>query len=100
IFCAKEAIFKALYPLTRVWLDFLAAELRWLPAHDAFDALLRLPAGERFPVGSALRVDCRFVDGLVLATTFVEPAARAAPGSSPPSPALPSPALPSSPGAP
>ena len=84
LFCAKEAIFKALYPLTRVWLDFLGAELRWLPQDQAFDATLRVPVGERFPTGSTLRVTCRLVERMVLATTFV----AAAPGSSsPPSPA-------------
>ena len=71
LFSAKEAIFKAVYPLTRVYLDFKDADLRWVPEHEAFTATLRKAAGHAFPVGYTLRVTCRRIEGLALATTFL-----------------------------
>ncbi|MBV8086499.1 MAG: 4'-phosphopantetheinyl transferase superfamily protein [Chloroflexi bacterium] len=38
VFSAKEAVYKAVFPVDRVFLDFLDAELRWLPEVCAFDA--------------------------------------------------------------
>ena len=71
LFCAKEAIFKAVYPLTHVALDFRHAELRWLPTHEAFAATLTVSAGDEFPAGQTLRVTCRLAEGMALATTYV-----------------------------
>ncbi|HET7770590.1 MAG TPA: 4'-phosphopantetheinyl transferase superfamily protein [Chloroflexota bacterium] len=80
VFCAKEALFKALFPPTRVWLDFLGAELRW--EEEGFRATLLVPVGERLPAGSTLQVGCRIVEEMALATTYVAggPAGGAARG--------------------
>jgi 4'-phosphopantetheinyl transferase EntD len=42
LFSAKESVYKAWYPLTARWLDFLAAEVTLDPA-GAFTAALRVP---------------------------------------------------------
>jgi 4'-phosphopantetheinyl transferase EntD len=71
LFGAKEAVFKALYPIERVWLGLQDAELTWLDGEQAFDAVLRVPAGAAFPAGFRLRVTCRFAEDMVLAATSV-----------------------------
>ena len=38
LFSAKEAVFKALFPIERVWLGFGDAELEWQPERCAFEA--------------------------------------------------------------
>jgi len=71
LFCAKEAIFKALYPIEHVWLGLLDAELTWREADGAFDAVLLKPGGVTFPAGYRLRVSCRVIGDMALACTFV-----------------------------
>ncbi len=44
LFSAKESVFKALYPLRRVWFAFDVAHLTPVPGKDAFKASVRLPA--------------------------------------------------------
>jgi enterobactin synthetase component D len=78
LFSAKEAIFKALFPIERVWLGFGDAELRWQAERDAFEARLLKSAGRDYPVGSMLEVDCRLMEGQVLSTTYALPANRSA----------------------
>jgi len=71
LFSAKEAVFKALYPIERVWLGFADAELKWRAEHGGFEARLIKSAGRGFPVGFALQVHSVVVNGLVVSTTFV-----------------------------
>jgi 4'-phosphopantetheinyl transferase EntD len=58
VFSAKETVFKTLYPLGRVELDFKDARVEWREEAQAFEAtLLRRaspdhPAGFTFPVGA------------------------------------------------
>ncbi len=44
LFSAKESVFKALYPLRRVWFAFDVAHLTPVAGKDAFKASVRLPA--------------------------------------------------------
>lgn len=71
LFSAKEAIFKALFPVERVWLGFLDAELRWRPEAGELEATLLRAAGARYPAGYRLRVACRTTDRFVLTATYV-----------------------------
>jgi 4'-phosphopantetheinyl transferase EntD len=73
LFSAKEAVFKALYPIERVWLGFSDAELAWRPERCGFDARLLKRASEGYPVGSGLEVSCTLTDAEVLSTTFARP---------------------------
>jgi 4'-phosphopantetheinyl transferase EntD len=70
LFSAKEAVFKALFPIERVWLGFGDAELTWRPGECAFDARLLKSAGAGHPVGSAIRVHCTLAENEVLSTTY------------------------------
>jgi len=74
LFCAKEAAFKALYPIARVVLDFQDAQVTWTPETVSFDVLLLRPAGTALGVGFVLHAPCRLVDeanGMVLATAYI-----------------------------
>jgi len=44
LFSAKESVFKALYPLRRVWFAFDVARLTPIAGEDAFKASVRLPS--------------------------------------------------------
>jgi enterobactin synthetase component D len=70
LFSAKEAVFKALFPIEGVWLGFGDAELTWRPERSAFDARLLKAAGARFPIGSRLEVRCELVTSDVVSATY------------------------------
>jgi 4'-phosphopantetheinyl transferase EntD len=44
LFCAKEAVYKAWFPLMRTWLDFSAARITIDPSRGTFDAELLVPS--------------------------------------------------------
>jgi len=73
LFSAKEAIFKAVYPIERVWLGFADAELTWRAERGLFEARVLKSIGEGYPVDFRLVVNCTAGDGWVLSTAFVEP---------------------------
>lgn len=56
LFSAKEAIFKALYPIEQVWLGFGDAELSWRAERCAFEARILKSVGDGFPEGFVLEV--------------------------------------------
>jgi 4'-phosphopantetheinyl transferase EntD len=70
LFSAKEAVFKALFPIERIWLGFGDAELEWQAERCAFDARLLKAASTRYPSGSVLPVQCTLTDAQVLSTTY------------------------------
>ncbi|VBB05114.1 enterobactin synthetase component d signature [Lucifera butyrica] len=61
IFSAKESAFKALFPLTRTFLDYAAAELVWREDTRSFSGKLLTPAGEAYNAGYIFEVGCRIV---------------------------------------
>jgi 4'-phosphopantetheinyl transferase EntD len=71
LFSAKEAVFKALFPIEHVWLGFGDAELTWQAERDAFEARVLKSAGEGFPKGFVLEVQCTVGSGWVLSTAGV-----------------------------
>ena len=72
VFTAKEAIYKALYPVEQVFLGFKDAELGW--ASGGFRAVLRRAAGRAYPAGSELDVGCRVLERELLASVCLLPA--------------------------
>ena len=68
VFSAKEAVFKALYPIEQVWLGFSDAELTWRPERCSFDARILKSVGERYPAGFALEVHSALTATQVLST--------------------------------
>ncbi len=79
LFSAKEAIFKAVYPIERVWLGFGDAELRWDGSRCLFEARILKDAGAEIPVGTELEVGCGVTATEIVSTTFVS--RRGLPGS-------------------
>lgn len=73
LFSAKEAVFKALFPIERVWLGFGDAELEWQPERCAFEARLLKSASSGYPSGAVLPVQCTLTDAEVLSTTYALP---------------------------
>jgi 4'-phosphopantetheinyl transferase EntD len=70
LFCAKEAVFKAWFPITRSWLDFLDVSVT-LRADGTFRALVHVaPVAGIGPVFTGRWVVGR---GLILAATSVSP---------------------------
>ncbi len=72
LFCAKEAIYKAWYPLARRFLDFSEATVTLTP-DGTFTARLLVP-GPVLPTGELTGLTGRWLvrDGLVLAATTVD----------------------------
>jgi 4'-phosphopantetheinyl transferase EntD len=73
LFSAKEAVFKALFPIEGVWLGFGDAELTWHPERCAFEARLLKTASSTHPRGATLEVRCRVIGADVLSTTYALP---------------------------
>jgi 4'-phosphopantetheinyl transferase EntD len=71
LFSAKEAIFKALYPIEHVWLGFADAELTWHAELRAFEARVLKSVGDGYPAGFVLSVNVTVGAGWVLSTAFV-----------------------------
>jgi enterobactin synthetase component D len=72
LFSAKESVFKALYPIERVWLGFEDAELRWDQARGVFIARVLKAFGQDYPSGFELEVNCTVAPTWVLTTTYLE----------------------------
>jgi 4'-phosphopantetheinyl transferase EntD len=71
LFSAKEAVFKALFPIDQVWLGFADAELTWHPEREAFEARVLKSVGGGFGSGLALAVPCTTGDTWILTTAFL-----------------------------
>jgi 4'-phosphopantetheinyl transferase EntD len=66
VFSAKETIFKALYPLGRVELDFKDAHVAWREAAQGFEATLLRRASPDHPAGFTFSVGARREGALVM----------------------------------
>ncbi len=58
IFSAKEAVYKAFYPLCRRYIDFKDVELTWVPAQSCFHGKFLAPFGPNLPRGQVCAVHC------------------------------------------
>ncbi|MDZ7781338.1 MAG: 4'-phosphopantetheinyl transferase superfamily protein [Gemmatimonadota bacterium] len=71
VFSAKEAIHKALFPVTGIWLDFLDVTLSLDQEQSAFSAARAPDASMSTPLTERLRGRYRIGDGLVLALAWL-----------------------------
>ncbi len=80
LFCAKESVFKAWFPVARRWLDFGDADIVIDQARAAFTATLLVP-GPRLPNGRLSELTGRFAvsHGLLLAAVALPPVAQPRP---------------------
>lgn len=65
LFSAKEAGFKAFYPIRRIYLGYRDAELVWRDETRSFAGVLLKSAGDHHPAGTAFEVGCRITDRFV-----------------------------------
>jgi 4'-phosphopantetheinyl transferase EntD len=59
IFSAKEAIYKALYPLCKKFLDFQEVELSWFPHSSQFRGILLVDLSPEFRKGYCFEIGCQ-----------------------------------------
>ena len=71
LFSAKEAIFKALYPIEQVWFGFGDAELAWDAQRCLFVARVLKATSAELGAGTVLEVRCGVTAREVVSTTFV-----------------------------
>jgi len=73
LFCAKEAVYKAWFPLTGQWLGFADADITIDPADGTFSArlLVPVPAGCGAPLGDGFTGRWLASEGLLLAVVAV-----------------------------
>jgi 4'-phosphopantetheinyl transferase EntD len=73
IFSAKEAGFKAFFPIQQVYLGYRDAELSWREEKQDFIGVLRKGAGDHHPTGFPFEVGCRIIEGFVLSFVRLPP---------------------------
>lgn len=71
LFSAKEAVFKALYPVDQVWFGFADAELTWRPERQSFEAVLLKDLGREYRAGFRLEITCTLGPNWVSSTAYV-----------------------------
>ena len=73
IFSAKEAGFKAFFPIEQIYLGYKDAELSWREETKDFAGTLRKGAGDHHPIGFPFAVGCRIVEGFVFSFVSLPP---------------------------
>jgi enterobactin synthetase component D len=73
IFSAKEAGFKAFFPIGQIYLGYKDAELAWREETQSFAGILLKGAGNHHPAGSPFEVGCRIIDNLVFSFVSLPP---------------------------
>jgi 4'-phosphopantetheinyl transferase EntD len=71
LFSAKEAVFKALYPVDQVWFGFADAELAWRADRQCFEAELLRDLGREYHAGLRLEITCTLGPNWVASTAYV-----------------------------
>ena len=72
-FSAKEAGFKAFFPVEQIFLGYKDAELAWREETQSFAGILLKGAGIHYPVGFPFEVGCRIIDKFVLSFVRLPP---------------------------
>jgi len=65
IFSAKEAAYKAFFPLVHNFMDFRDVELKWTRKNSGFSGILLKPAGKHLEPGFEFRVNISFFHSYV-----------------------------------
>lgn len=73
IFSAKEAGFKAFFPIQRIYLGYQDAELSWREETRSFVGTLFKAAGDHHPIGTSFEVGCRITDEFVFSFIRLPP---------------------------
>ena len=73
IFSAKEAGFKAFFPIEQIYLGYKDAELAWREETQSFAGTLLKSAGDDYPIGFPFEVGCRIIDKFVFSFISLPP---------------------------
>ncbi len=73
IFSAKEAGFKAFFPIEKIYLGYKDAELTWREETRSFVGTLLKAAGARHPVGFRFEVGCRVAGPFIFSFASLPP---------------------------
>jgi len=73
IFSAKEAGFKAFFPIEQIYLGYKDAELAWREETQSFAGVLLKGAGNHHPVGFPFEVGCKIIDNFVFSFISLPP---------------------------
>lgn len=71
LFSAKEAVYKALFPLCRQFFDFQAIELAWCSERQLFHGTLRIGLTRDLPAGYELEIGCQRLGNFVFTHTVI-----------------------------
>lgn len=73
IFSAKEAGFKAFFPIEQIYLGYKDAELAWREETQSFAGTLLKGAGNHHPAGFPFEVGCKIIDKFVFSFISLPP---------------------------
>jgi 4'-phosphopantetheinyl transferase EntD len=73
IFSAKEAGFKAFYPIEQIYLGYKDAELAWREETQSFVGTLLKSAGDFYPIGFSFEAGCKIIDNFVFSFISLPP---------------------------
>ena len=73
IFSAKEAGFKAFFPIQQIYLGYRDAELSWRDETRSFVGVLLKSAGGDHPIGTSFDVGCQIIEGFVFSFVTLPP---------------------------
>ena len=73
IFSAKEAGFKAFFPIEQIYLGYKDAELAWREKTQSFAGILLKGAGNHHPAGFPFEVGCRIIKGFIFSFVNLSP---------------------------
>jgi len=73
IFSAKEAGFKAFFPIEQIFLGYKDAELVWREETESFAGILLKGAGIHHPEGFPFEVGCKIIDKFVFSFISLPP---------------------------
>lgn len=71
VFSAKEAAYKALFPLCRQFFDFQAIDLAWCPERQLFRGTLRIGLRRDLPAGYELEIGCQRLYSFIFTHTAI-----------------------------
>jgi 4'-phosphopantetheinyl transferase EntD len=73
IFSAKEAGFKAFFPIEQIFLGYKDAELVWREETQSFTGILLKGAGHHHPAGFPFEVGCKIIDKFLFSFISLPP---------------------------
>ncbi|MDG2380374.1 MAG: 4'-phosphopantetheinyl transferase superfamily protein [Pirellulaceae bacterium] len=71
LFCAKECVYKAFFPIARIELTFQDAELTWKKSDQLFQGRLMVAASDHHPPDFEFNIRCKLIADYVFASLIL-----------------------------